>query len=211
MSTPKPKKITGWHFAASTLRDGSPIPAKGTTLTHSGRVILGNSGYHASERLIDALFYAHGPFVARVELSGTIVPHGGPTDKYAASERTNTTAYVNVSRELHLFACDEAERALNTLPASGVDPRSREAIRVKRLWIDDKVTDEELAAAWDAAWAAAWAAASAAAWHAAWAAASAAASAAAWDAANAAAWDAERAAANERLTAVIVKALEDRE
>lgn len=36
------------------------------------------------------------------------------------------------------------------------DNRPQEAIRIKKLWLDKKATDEELDAAWDAAWAATW-------------------------------------------------------
>ena len=83
------------------------------------------------------------------------------------------------TRDLHLLACDFAEKVLHLTG----DPRCAEAIRVKRLWVDGKATDGELAAARDAAWAAAWAARDAA-----WAAARDAAWAAARDAAWAAAW-----------------------
>ena len=71
------------------------------------------------------------------------------------------------ARELHLLACDFAEKVLHLTD----DPRCAEAIRVKRLWVDGKATYEELAAARDAALDAArdaaWAAARAAAWDAA--------------------------------------------
>ena len=67
------------------------------------------------------------------------------------------------ARELHLLACDFAEKVLHLTD----DPRCAEAIRVKRLWVDGKATYEELAAARDAARDAAWAAARAAAWDAA--------------------------------------------
>ena len=76
---------------------------------------------------------------------------------------------------LHEFACRCAEGELRK--AGVTDDRSWNAIRVKRLWIEGKATDTELAAAraataraataraaaWDAAWAAAWDAARAAA------------------------------------------------
>ena len=101
-------------------------------------------------------------------------------------------------RELHLLACDFAERVAHLTR----DPRSAEATRVKRLWLDGKATDEELATARAAAKAAAWEAADAAweAWKSAWAAADAAAEApdAAWAAANAAA---EASAAAEAVAA----------
>ena len=43
-------------------------------------------------------------------------------------------------RELHLLACDFAERVTHLAG----DPRSTEAIRVKRLWVAGEATDEEL-------------------------------------------------------------------
>lgn len=42
----------------------------------------------------------------------------------------------------HHFACACAERALSFI--ENPDPRSLEALRVKRLWIEGKATDEEL-------------------------------------------------------------------
>ena len=84
------------------------------------------------------------------------------------------------ARTLHLFACEVAEQALGKI--ENPDPRSIEAIRVKRLWLDGKATNEELAASRAAAEAASWAAALAAS------------RAAALDAARAAALAASRAA-----------------
>jgi len=97
------------------------------------------------------------------------------------------------ARDLHLLACDFAEKVL----CLADDPRCEDSIRAKRLWVDGKATDEDLAAARAAAWAAARAAAGAAAGAAARAAARAAAGAAAGAAARAAAWAAARAAARD--------------
>ena len=94
---------------------------------------------------------------------------------------------------LHEFACRCAERALRRV--ENPDPRSMRAIEVKRAWLRDEATDEELAAACAAAQAAAGAAAWAAAQAAAWDAARYAARAAALDAAGAAAEDAAEDAA----------------
>jgi hypothetical protein len=102
---------------------------------------------------------------------------------------------------LHEFGCWCAAQALALI--DNPDPRSVAAIAAKRAWLQGEITDEQLAAAWNAAWAAAraaeWdaacAAACAAAWAAAWDAACAAARAAEWDAACAAARAAARAAA----------------
>jgi len=101
-------------------------------------------------------------------------------------------------RQLHTLACDFAQEVAYLNP----DPRVQAAIDAKRLWIDGKITDEELkkavedadaarAAAYAASWAAANAAADAAA-DAAWSAADAAADAA--DATRAAAYAAAYAA-----------------
>ena len=80
------------------------------------------------------------------------------------------------ARTLHEFACICAERALTL---TGVkDERCWDAIKAKRAWLRDEISDDELDAAWAAARAAESAAESAAA--------SAAESAAAWAAASAA-------------------------
>ena len=155
-----------WHFAGATLRDGRPLPKAGDTLKHEGEVVPCESGLHGSVRALDALQYAPGHMVALCELRGEVVPHD--TDKHAASERHYLTDYVDASRELHLFACWCATKALDREEAAGrkVDPRSRRAIEVKLLWLDGKATDEDLDAALAAAWDAA--ALDADAWDAAW-------------------------------------------
>jgi len=98
------------------------------------------------------------------------------------------------ARTLHEFALWCAETALTR--ANATDERSWNALKVKRLWLDGKATDEELAAARDAAmyaakyaaWAAAWDAARDAVWDAAWYAAR----YAAWDVAGTVDGDAAR-------------------
>ena len=79
---------------------------------------------------------------------------------------------------LHEFACICAERALTLTGVT--DERCWNAIKAKRAWLRDEISDDELAAAWAAAWSAERAAADAAAW------------AAGRAAADAAAWAAER-------------------
>ena len=106
-------------------------------------------------------------------------------------------------RQLRLFACACANRALSRERKSGREPdkRSIEAIAVARRYAMGKATTEELSAAGNAAWSAADAAGSAAG-NAAWSAADAAGSAAgsaAWsaagNAARSAAWNAAWSAA----------------
>jgi len=91
--------------------------------------------------------------------------------------------------QLHLLACEYAERSLLREREAGrePDPRSWAAIDTKRRWMRKEATDSELLAARDAAWAAAREAARDAAREAA----RAAAWEAAWAAARAAAWAAE--------------------
>lgn len=59
--------VAGWHFVDETLRDGRPVPADGVALRHDGAVAICASGLHASERILDALKYASGNIVCRVE------------------------------------------------------------------------------------------------------------------------------------------------
>lgn len=55
---------------------------------------------------------------------------------------------------LHEYACRCADYALSKI--DNPDPRSIRAVEAKRKWLRGEITDEELAAAWDAAQAAAW-------------------------------------------------------
>ena len=189
--------LLAWHFlpADRRLRFGDrTLVEPGQTLTVEPPLELCTRGLHASVRPIDALFYAPGPILCRVALSGEILED---KDKVCAEHRT-VLWMADATRALHLFACDEAERALQIAKVD--EPRCAAAIKTKRRWLDGEATDQELAAARAAASAAARAAASAAASAAARAAASAAARDAAWDAARAAARDAQ----NERLTAAFL-------
>ena len=77
--------IEAWHFVKDTLRDGRPVPADGETLVHDGKLRLCLSGLHASEDILDALGYAPGHTICRVQCGG-VVEGGG--DKLVCSERT---------------------------------------------------------------------------------------------------------------------------
>ena len=240
------KTVQAWHFLPEDRRlryGGRDLVEAGKTYAAKGPLVLcrnGNgNGMHASMRAIDALRYARGPIVCRVELSGKIL-HG--YDKLCARKRT-VLWMADATMALHEFACREAELALERAREAGHEPdeRSWKAIAIKRQWMAGQASDSELTAArsaalaagwaavragvragartlaWDAAWTAAMdaaRAARAAAWDAAMDAAMDAARAAAWDAARAAAWDAATGAAmdaaNERLEAALM-ALEPKE
>ncbi len=164
--------ILAWHWVADTrlLRDGQPLVV-GKTYHFDGEPVMCQCGLHASKRILDALKYALGAIVCRVRLGGNVLHD---TDKMVGTQRKVLWA-ADATRVLHLFACDEAERALKR--AKVADPRSWNAIMVKRKWLAGKASNREL----DAAGAAAWEAAMATAWT---------------------AWD----AANQRLTDAIVTA-----
>ena len=211
----KTNPVLAWHFTGPALRDGRPIPAIGEPLVHSGGIIPCKAGLHASIDPFDALRFAPGPMLHRVECSGQIIKHGG--DKIVCRQRT-IVASIDATALLRRFACDQAIEALRiaaiTPPQIVTDylRTADESIR-DAAWAAtwaaardaawDAARDAARAAvwaaargdAWDAARAAAWAAAWAAAGDAAGAAAGAAAKAAAGAAAGAAAWDAARAAA----------------
>ena len=200
------KRIKAWHFLPKDKTlcygDGRKVRA-GRTYSYAGKEPpeLCVRGVHASERVLDALSYAPGPILCRVEVWGD-VQRGD--DKLVGRHR-KVLWVMDVTPILHEFACRCAERALKQ--AGVTDKRCWDAIKAKRGWLKGKVTDAQLSAAWDAAWDAwsVWDAAWAVAWAAAWDARDAvraAAWAAAWDAARAAAWaaawDARDAARDEQ-------------
>jgi hypothetical protein len=168
----------------------------GQTLTTEGPL------KYASPRALDALRHASGPVICRISSSGKVL------------------AMADATTVLHEFGCWYAELAL-LQAGHEPDPRSWNAIKVKRKWIKGKATDEELDAARDAAWDAEWeacyvtsdvalAAASAAARDAAWTVASAAARDAAWTVARVAAsdtaWTVARVAASDAARVITTAA-----
>ena len=206
--------MLAWHFLPEDKRlgygDGRLVEV-GQTLECEGEPALCSNGMHGSVRLIDALKYASGPIVCRVEIEGDVIES---EDKLCGRRRT-VLWMLDATQILHEFACQCAEDAMTLVERP--DERSVAAIEAKRAWLDGKITDEELDAAWAAAWdaaldAASWAAArDAAAWAVAWAAARNAAWAArsaAWNASRSAAQDDARAKQNERLTAMVMDAHE---
>ena len=200
--------MLAWHFLRDDKRmqfrdgrrveDGEIVEA-GKTYKAKGKLELCANGMHASLRAIDALEYAPGGVICRVELSGEIVDGG---DKVCARAR-KALWMADATRTLHEFACWCAEQALLREREAGREPdaRSWAAIEAKRQWLAGKISKGELDAARDAAWSAArdaaWSAARGAAWGAAWGAARGAAWSAARDAAWDAAWGAARGAARD--------------
>lgn len=190
------ESVLAWHFAGDALWDGRPVPPDGEWLVHDGDVVPRESGLHASERIIDALKYAPGKTICRVELRGDIQRHGG--DKIVGRKR-RILWRVNGELLLREFARQCALDVIHLWDAPEVVRRyletGDESIRaIARA----AACDVALAAACDVAWDAVRAAAWDAAWRAAWDAVRAASRAAAR-----AARDAARDTQNKRLTEMV--------
>ena len=184
-----PAIVVGWWFSREAELpngDGRAVIVGETLTVDAAKVVPCKYGLHASPLALDALQYAPGSLLWRVELGGRIVSHGDPIDKYAASERKIIAGGIDVSPMLREFArwC-----ALQVIDLWDAPPIVKEYLQTG---------DEHMrAAAWSAAGAAAGAAAARSAAGAAAGAAARAAAAryAAGSAAWAAAWAAAGAAA----------------
>ena len=225
--------MLAWHFLSEDKRLGNGdgrLVEVGVPLECKGDPVLCDNGMHGSVRLIDALRYASGPIVCRVEIEGDVIEGD---DKLCGRRRT-VLWMLDATQILHEFACQCTEDALALVEQP--DARSVEVIAAKRKWLKGEITDKELDAVWTASWAAAqdaaWGARAAAdaalaAARAASESAVAAARSAALEAAEAAvavalaaeryaaravvravAWDAARGKQNERLTSMVMEAHE---
>ena len=157
--------MIGWHWIREdrTLRTGEVVQAGGIYRA-TGPLVMCFNGVHASRRALDALYYAPGPVVCRVELRGELL-HA--LDKSVA--RTRRVLWLaDATTVLHQFAVTVASDALHVREAQGesVDDRLWAALETKERWLRGLATNEQLGAAWaaaaaarDAARAAAWAAA----------------------------------------------------
>jgi len=79
--------VRAWHFLSANgpASIGEVSPEDGAVWRHDGPLVCGSSGLHASKRVIDALGYAPGPIICRVECGGKIVED---SDQLVCSERT---------------------------------------------------------------------------------------------------------------------------
>lgn len=133
--------IRAYKFLTADQRSsngGEPPWTVGETRSVKGRIKLCANGYHACRAWHHALrnLYIYGPVAAVVDLDGDCVEE--KRGKIAA--RTCTAlAMADVTRELRLFTCDCAERALTRERAHGREPDSRswEAVTVAREYAED--------------------------------------------------------------------------
>ncbi len=235
--------MKAWHFLAKDKKLGygdNRLIRKNHVYKCKGELSLCNNGMHGSRRIVDALRYASGPIICKVDLIKPI-KHGD--DKCCARGR-KVIWMLDGESLLHEFACRVAYKAL--VKAKVTDKRCYEAIKIKKDWLIGKASDSELNAAWSDAWSAAesdaWSAARSAAWSDAWSAARnaarsaarnaarnaarsaawsaawsdiwnaawSAARSAAWSAARNAAWSAARSAQNRLLLKMVNEAMNHR-
>jgi len=218
--------MKAWYFSSEDRRlrhgDGREIRI-GETHAVSGDIKLCSHGLHASKKLIDAITYAPGPIVYRVELSGKVEEGVG---KVVAQKRTYLSGGIDVSETLRKFARMCALDVVDMWEAPDIviqylkagDKSIRDAAYGATLATARNDTwDAASTVARDAALAAALDATSAAAWSSARAVARAAAPDAVWnaaldpapDAACDAALDEARRKQNKRLTSMITRAIRE--
>ena len=177
------KTVKAWYFSKEPKRlrygDDRKI-ILGDTHEVCCEPELCERGLHGSVRLIDALDYAPGPIIWRVELSGKM---DIGDDKIAATKRTYIAGGVNIEHILRRFARKCALDVANLCDAQDV------VIEYLKTG-NDGIADAARAAVWDAVWDAAWAAA--------------------WAAARGAAWDELRNKQNKRLTSMVTRAINRR-
>ena len=183
--------MMAWHFGAEKMRDGRDFPPDGVKLVYNEQLVMCESGLHASERIIDALQYAPGNTIFRVECGGKIECD---TDKIVCTERTILWR-IDGEKVLQEFARWCALEVLHLWNASEIIVRH---LKTGDENIRAAAGDAAWSAAEDAAWSAARSAARVAAWAAAWA--------TAGDAARVAAWAAAWATQNAKLTAMVEEA-----
>ena len=145
-------KLICWHFANNDLRlgydDGREIVA-GESLRVEGAPVLCETGLHGSILLIDALQYAPGHMLCRVELSDGIIEG----DNKAVARERKTLWIFNAENALRDFAATVAENAILAERVAGrePDPRSWAAVQFVRDLLAGKINPEDQEAAISAA------------------------------------------------------------
>jgi len=151
------KEILAWHFLRGDKKLGyedKRIVALGETITvEPDKLEMCKFGLHGSKKILDALSFVYweNAIACRVKLGGRVIEK---EDKIVASERT-VISWFECARILHEFAYRVGEDVLpifeKTYPK---EDRPRKAIEAKRLWLDGKISIEDLHAASDAAFSA---------------------------------------------------------
>jgi len=134
--------MLAWHFLPHNKRlgygDNRVVQAGKTYRLKSGIPTLCRNGMHGSRRLIDAIHYAPGDIVCRVDITGDIRTS---SDKIVGRNR-KVLWMLDVANVLHEFACRCAEDVFSLVDKK--DPYSLAAVKAKRDWMAGKITDCEL-------------------------------------------------------------------
>ena len=112
------KREIAYHFTGSKLRDGRDVPAIGEWLEHKGPAFLCQSGLHASRTPFQALSFAPGFQLHKVEIDGIVAE---TDDKLVATKRKIITSLdakeiiLSFARKqalsvIHLYDCPQVLR-----------------------------------------------------------------------------------------------------
>ena len=135
-----PDAVIAYHFTGDTLRDGRPIPAIGEKLIYTDEIIWCHSGLYASPKPHQALRYAPGKWLHRVEC-GQIERED--KDKFVCRERTILQT-IDAEHLLRRFAADQALSVAHLWDMP-------EVVREYLTTLDDSLRAAARAAAWAAA------------------------------------------------------------
>lgn len=105
-----------YHFVGRTLRDGTPIPPDGEWLICAGEVVICESGLHASRAPWDALHYAPGATLCKVECEDIVTEH---SDKFVCRKR-RIIKRIDATELLRLAACKFALAVIHLWDAPAV-------------------------------------------------------------------------------------------
>ena len=100
--------IKAWHFVGETLRDGSPIPADGGWLEYDQPLVMCSAGFHCSVHPFDALAFAPGSTLCRVDSAGVRIIN---LSKLVSSRR-RIAGRLNFENHLFDFARKQALKVI---------------------------------------------------------------------------------------------------
>src|SRR3990167_2200991 len=111
---------------------------------YDGKIDLCNSGFHASERIIDTMFFVNCEILAKVEVRGENIKE---KDKQVWSEMQIVKAYKWEKKNSVALSIFAAELCLeNFLKVFPDDKRPREAIEAAKKWLENPNAENESAA-----------------------------------------------------------------
>lgn len=115
--------MKAWHFVGETLCDGRAIPADGEWLEHDGALLMCERGLHFSLHPFDALKYAPGATLCRVEVEDYILDD----DKGVAQRRQIIARRDATAGRCALRRAQQRRRNVLRRTAQQPIPGSREA------------------------------------------------------------------------------------